>query len=68
MAVGSIGWKSFHRLFNLEAPAVKSRENANIALAAGKAQGLPVFDSDNPKASGWDYGNDKNFMVKHPKP
>lgn len=65
MTIGSIGWKSFHRLFNLAAPAAKNRENANIALAAGKAQGLPVYSDKN---SGWDYGNDKNFMVKHPKP
>jgi hypothetical protein len=67
MTIDSISWQAFHRLVGLEeTPAIKSRENANIALATGKAIGIPVFDSSNPNAAGWDYGNNKNFLVKHP--
>jgi hypothetical protein len=68
MTIESMSWGDFHRVVGLDTPAVKSRENADIALTAGKAMGLPMFDSDNPNAHGWDYGNNKNFMVKHPKP
>jgi hypothetical protein len=68
MTIESVSWGDFHRLLGLDTPAVKNREKANIALTAGKAMGLPLFDSDNPNAHGWDYGNNKNFIVKHPKP
>jgi hypothetical protein len=68
MTIDSISWQAFHRLVGLDTPAIKSRENANIVLATGKAMGIPMFDRSSPKASGWDYGNDKNFLVKHPKP
>jgi hypothetical protein len=65
MTIESMSWGEFHALVGIDAPVTKNRANADIALDWARGRGIPVFN--NPTASGWDYGNNKNFIVKHPK-
>jgi hypothetical protein len=67
MEVTSMSWGEFHALVGIDAPKTKNRANASVALDWARGMGIPVFN--NPIASGWDYNSDnKNFIVKHPKP
>ena len=69
MTIKSISWGEFHTLVGLEMPKDKSRKKADIALDWAKGMKIPVFDLAHPTASGWDYnGDNKNVIVKHPKP
>jgi hypothetical protein len=69
MTIESMSWGEFHAVVGIDAPKTKNRANASVALDWARGRGIPVFDLTNPIASGWDYNSDnKNFIVKHPKP
>ena len=64
MDVTSMSWGEFHALVGIAMPKTKSRSNADIALEWARSMNIPIFDLTNPNAPGWDYGNNKNFIVK----
>ena len=69
MTIESMSWGEFHSVVGLDMPKDKSRKKADIALDSARGMGIPVFNLTHPTASGWDYnGDNKNFIVKHPKP